>query len=135
MTINKPKAPKGLSYIIKSSQLKELFDELKLDIDVSVIFLVSKKGPQGINVFECCYWLPNNNVPYDRLYITIGTVSHDKKEKVDIILNRLITKFKEWLLFIMSLPNNSTFLKHNSYIRANFIDDVFVFKSEPNYTI
>lgn len=44
MTINKPKVPKGLSYIIKSSQIQELFEELKLDIDISVNYLVSKGG-------------------------------------------------------------------------------------------
>lgn len=135
MTINKPKVPKGLSYIIKSSQIQELFEELKLDIDISVNYLVSKGGPQGITVFECCYWLPNMNIPYNRLYITIGTVRVDKKDKIDALLKVLFPKFKEWVLFIMSQPDNSTFLEHNSYIRANFINDEFILKSKPDYTI
>jgi len=135
MTINKPKVPKGLSYIIKSSQIQELFEGLKLDIDISVNYLVSKGGPQGIRVFECCYWLPNMNISYDRLYITIGTVSVDKKDKIDTLLKVLFPKFKEWVLFIMSQPDNSTFLEPNSYIRANFINDEFVLKSKPDYII
>lgn len=134
MTINKPKVPKGLTYIIKSSQLKELFEELKLDIDVSVNYHVSKEGSDGIRVFECRYWLPNMNVPYDRFYITIGTVSVSNKDKISILLKGLFPKFKEWILFLMSQPENSTFLKHNSYIRANFTNDEFVLESEPDYS-
>ncbi|MBE9597980.1 hypothetical protein [Pedobacter sp. MC2016-24] len=134
MTVNKPKVPKGLSYIIKSSQLKALFEELKLDIDVSVNYSVSKEGPEGIRVFECLYWLPNMNVSYDRLYITIGTVNISNKEKISILLKELFPKFKEWILFLLSQPENSTLIKHDSYIRANFINDEFVLKSEPDYT-
>ncbi|AOM79941.1 hypothetical protein BFS30_23920 [Pedobacter steynii] len=75
------------------------------------------------------------NIPYDRLYITIGTVSVDKKDKIDTLLKVLFPKFKEWVLFIMSQPDNSTFLEPNSYIRANFINDEFVLKSKPDYII
>lgn len=99
MTINKPKAPRGLSYIIKSSQLKALFEELKLDMDVSVKYSVSKEGPEGLRVFECLYWLPNMNISYDRLYITIGTVSISHKEKINILLRSFFRNLKNGFCF------------------------------------
>lgn len=75
------------------------------------------------------------DIPYNRLYITIGTVSVDKKDKIDMLLKVLFPKFKKWVLFIMSQPDNSTFLEHNSYIRANFTNDEFVLKSKPAFGV
>ncbi|WP_316794077.1 hypothetical protein [Pedobacter frigoris] len=131
MKIEKPKVPKGLCYVIKSSQLEEIFEELGVTIDISVKYYFSKEGAQGIRVFECLYWLPNKNVPYERLYINVGTVTFTQKDKIDTLLKEFFPKFKEWVLFMASLSENSTFLKQNNYIQANFTNDSLTVKSSP----
>ena len=131
MTIDKPKLPKGLSYVTKSSRLQELFEELTLDIDISVRYHVPKRGSDGVVIFDCLFWLPNPNVSYNRLYITVGTVESTRKEEVNALMEGFYLQFKKWLGLMCSQSYNSTLLKQDSYISANFTANELVIKSMP----
>ncbi len=64
--------------------------------------------------FESFYWLPNENIDYDRFYIRTGTVKsslrHEAKERME---QEIIPEFIIWSKQIIALPENSTKLKHN----------------------
>jgi len=58
--------------------------------------------------FEAFYWLPNENVDYDRFYIRTGAVetkdAHNAREYME---NKVIPEFITWANQIISLPSNS----------------------------
>lgn len=130
--IDKPKVPKGLSYVVKSSAVENAFGDLEADLNLHINFFTSKEGKTGRRIFECSYWLPNPNVPYRRFYIQIGTVPFEEKKIVnELISESVLPQFAEWAKFMHSMPDNSTLLKHNSYFRVEYNNKKLVIKCEP----
>lgn len=121
LTIYKARLPKGLSYVLKTSQVEDALSPLDIDINVQLNFRVSRAGETGTRIFECYYWLPNANVPYNRFYINIGTVHHDDKIlAASLMTTTAIIAFTKWVKFIALLPANSTLVKHDSYFKVIF---------------
>ena len=127
--IEKPKLRKGLSYVLQSSMLKNALEETGIDCNIDINYWNPYRIPIGETILECFYWLPNENVDYDRFYVRAGTVkSEDRKVAQDLLREKVIPKFLDWFVKIKSLPKNSTKLKHNLYFNAVFKDnDIKVF--------
>lgn len=121
--IEKPKTRKGLSYVLKTSMLKDILDANNIDCNIHLIYWTPRNIPIGETILECHYWLPNKNVDYDRFYIRAGTVkSESRKVAEKLMKEQVLPKFIDWILHIKSLPATSTLLE-NKYFNAVFKND------------
>jgi hypothetical protein len=59
--------PKGYGYILKPSFIKNAFHDAGIELAVHLVRSHSKR------LFDAHFWPPNLNIPYERLYIKIGT--------------------------------------------------------------
>jgi hypothetical protein len=74
-------------------------------------------------IFEVYFWFPNENVPYNRLYIRTGALLKDCAQSARIEMNTIVfPKFEIWLKGILQLPNNSTHLSGTPYFNAEYIN-------------
>lgn len=125
LVVYKSTLPKGLSYVLKTSQIVAVLKPLNLEQHVHLNYYASRAGEAGINIFECFYWLPNFNVPYSRFYIRLGTVNNvEKKIAADLLLETAMGQFLGWVKAIASLQYNSTLLKHNISFKVMFKNGV-----------
>ena len=116
--IEKPKLPKGLSYALKTSLLQATLEEAQIDCYVHLNYW---RPQTGCSVLEAEYWLPNQNVPYPRVYIRAGVVpSSHHKAASDAIAKNILPAFTEWLLRILALPENSPVLHSKPYFNAAY---------------
>ncbi len=122
LSIEKPKTYKGLSYVLKSSLLKNALEETGLELNVHLVFWTPQElGP----ILSAEYWLPNNNVPYDRFYIRAGVVkSEDRKVAQTLMEDVIIPDLVRRIQTIKSLPEDSSKLKSGWFFDANFVDGV-----------
>jgi hypothetical protein len=89
------KLPKGQSYPLKPSVLATALTEAGIDIDTHLI-----RSPG--DVFNAYFW-PPHNLPYERLYIRIGSVTsdhaHEARSKMEeIVVPRLV----QWIAGILA---------------------------------
>ena len=66
MHIQKDKIRKGFGYPLKSSLLEKALLEADITTDVHLIY------GNNSRLFEAFYWVPNENVPFDRFYVRTG---------------------------------------------------------------
>ncbi len=119
--IEKPKLQKGLSYVLQTSILKNAVEAAGIDCNIDLNYWNPYRIPVGETILECFYWLPNENVDYDRFYVRAGTVqSENRKIAQELLKEKVIPQFIDWGIKIKLLPANSTLLKHNSYFNAVF---------------
>ncbi len=115
MEIEKGKIPKGLSFVLKSSMLEKSLKIAKIDTNVHLIY-----DPRH-SFFEAFYWLPNENVPYERFYIRTGAVdAHIAKEAREYMVNRVLPEFITWAEEINRLPSNSPKLQERPHFSRCF---------------
>lgn len=102
MKIDKDKLPKGLTYPLKSSLFSELLEAAGIRANVHLIFSMNHES------FEASYWLPNENVKYDRFYIRTGPVESEESIKArEYMESNAIPEFIKWASYLFSLPSNS----------------------------
>jgi hypothetical protein len=128
-TTEKPKLQKGLSYVLKTSMLKNAVEATGLDLNIDLIYWNPYRIAIGETILECHYWLPNERIDYDRFYIRAGTVKSEHRKTAELRLKeKVIPEFTDWIIKVKSLPFDSTKLKHNLYFNAVFKDnDVSIF--------
>ena len=121
-SITKAKIPTKYGFVLKTKQFEDLLkiNEINVHIDLHYVYSTQNIG----SIFEALFWLPNDNVPYNRLYIKAGVLSkeeiHQAREKMkEIVLPEFIT----WIKSILVLPNNSGYNKHNSFFFAKYNDN------------
>lgn len=107
-SISKPKLPKSYSYVLKSSQLNDLLQCTGITIHTDLVYWL----PQKIgSILEVHYWLPNNNVPYSRLYVRAGALPKDNIQEARIIMcDEVIPKFSNWLKHIQKIDSYSFYV-------------------------
>jgi hypothetical protein len=119
-SISKEKIPKDYSFVLKTSQLEELLRDGNINTDVTLHYW----KPQLIgSIFEVHYWLPNENIPYNRLYIRAGAILRkDIHIARDGLLTKVFPEFFRWIMNIEQLEESST---HYSqlYFNADFRDN------------
>ena len=125
-SISKQRIPSKYSYVLKTGQLENLLTDNNINIHIELNYIFSSE--MG-SVFEAFYWLPNNNVPYDRVYIRARALPKENltfmREKLDKVI---LPEFIVWINNIMALPDNSTLLKHNLHFHAVFhANEIFIY--------
>jgi hypothetical protein len=95
------KLPKGHSYPLKPSALEAALASAGVIIDVH---LVRSPG----DLFSAHFWPPNENVPYDRLYVQAGSVSREiaaeaRHHAEAVMIPRLV----QWVTSILAQDGNS----------------------------
>lgn len=120
MTVEKPKLRKDLSYVLKTSLLKEVLEQARIDCHVDLKYWTPQSGS---SVLEAHYWLPNANVDYPRVYVRAGVVtSAERQAALDALRSQGIPAFISWLSQIVALPNGSPKLHGNLYFDACYED-------------
>ena len=128
-SISKEKIPSQYSYVLKTGLLEKLLADYSISIHIDLNYCYFKNMSC---IFEAYYWLPNDNVPYDRLYIRAGALPKENtllaREKLEKIV---LPKFAVWTKNILALPYNSSLLKHNLHFDAVFrTNEVFISYSD-----
>jgi hypothetical protein len=90
------KLPKGQCYPLKPTVLAEALARAGIGIHTHLI-----RAPGTL--FDAYFWPPNQNVPYERLYVRIGSVSADRANDArrwaeDVMIAHLI----QWIGAIMA---------------------------------
>lgn len=67
------KLPRGESYPLKPSVLDAALTTAGISIDTNLVRSPGK-------IFDAYFWPPNPNVPYERLFIRIGSVPAEKAQ-------------------------------------------------------
>ena len=124
--IEKPKVRKGFSYALQSSMLKEAIDGGGLDCNVHLVYWT----PQLLgSIVEAHYWLPNENVDYDRFYIRAGVVRAEERAESKAWLSEVaIPELIRRMTFIMQLPTGSNQREAGLFFDALRVNGQFVIK-------
>lgn len=108
--IEKPKTWKGLSYVLKSSMLKDEIIARGIDCKVHLIYWTPQRNNQtDCSIIEASYWLPNQNVDYTRFYIRSGVVPSRERKKVEtIFVHEILPKLINWMENQVKTPIEAT---------------------------
>lgn len=105
------KLPKGESYVLKPSVLSAALAEAGIAIDAH---LVRNPG----TLFVAHFWPPNENVPYERLYVQAGSVPREQAAAVRRHLEAVaVPQILAWISGIMSRDVNSPVRREKQAIR------------------
>jgi hypothetical protein len=116
--VEKPKLPKGLSYALKTSFLQAELDKAQIDCYIHMIYW---RPQSGHSILEAQYWLPNQNVPYARVYVRAGVVpSGLRMAASNAMVKIILPSFIEWLSRIIALPANSPVLHSEPFFNAGY---------------
>ena len=69
-SVSKPKLAKGLSYVLKTSQLAKALSDAGIECHVDLVFWVPQTGG---SILEGHYWLPNENMGYPAYMSALGS--------------------------------------------------------------
>lgn len=128
-TIDKAKLPKGMSYILKTSELQNAMAGSDTTVKLHINYRYNKIWNR---VFDCKYWLPNANVDHRRLYVTTLAVRvADKQQITEEFLSVVLPQFIKWVDMLNALPDNSSFLKRGVAFTTTFINEKLLVVSEP----
>src|SRR5689334_17374101 len=130
-SITKPKLAKGLSYVLKTSQLAKALSDAGIDCHVNLVYWVPRCGG---SILEGHYWLPNENVAYPRVYVRAGVVPWTSRATAsEALLAKALPEFVRWLQGILALPDESPALNGTHYFNAAYTDNGLVVTDQPEY--
>ncbi len=120
ISIKKPKIPKGLSYVLKTSLLEKALEARGLDCHVDLNYRIPRSGGSILEAFYC---LPTTHNPNPWVYLRAGVVpSGQRKQAAEIMESLILVEFMEWLKKIYTLPANSTLWQGKLYFNASYDD-------------
>ncbi|MCL2678497.1 MAG: hypothetical protein FWE85_05540 [Clostridiales bacterium] len=119
--ISKPKIPKQYGFVLKTEQLRVALEENNINTHTDLNYCFYQ---QIGSIFEVFFWPPNENIPYNRLYIRAGALPREKiflaREKLKSIV---LPEFVSWVKEIINLPINSPYQGVQFRFEASFIDN------------
>lgn len=132
-SVSKPKLSRGRSYVLKTSQLAKVLSDARIDCHVDLVYWL----PQcGRSILEAQYWLPNENVPYSRVYVRAGVVPTALRSAARDSLTKLaLPQFVEWLREILALPDESPVLQMTPYFNVAYTEKGLVITNQPKYKV
>lgn len=132
-SISRPKLAKGLSYVLKTSQLAGALADAGIDVAVDLVYW----SPQaGGSILEGHYWPPNENVPHARVYVRAGAVPSELRPgAADALREVALPRFVRWVQEILALPEGSPALAMKSYFNAAFTAEGLVLTDRPAYKV
>ena len=90
------KLPRGQSYPLKPSTLEAALAGAVIGIDT---FLTRGHG----ELFDAFFWPPNPNVPYERLYIRIGSVASERAAEARLRMEEvMLPGLIQWIADILA---------------------------------
>ena len=127
-SIRKNKIPKNCGYVLSSNQLDCLLSENNITVHTDLIYYYSKTPG---SLLYAHYWLPNNYMPYYRIYIQSGTVlGGDIKAAKRAVSDVVLPEFMKWINYILSLPENSTLFHKPPTFAATFEEGILDIKKD-----
>lgn len=138
--IEKPPVPKGMSYVLKTSEIQAVFNRLNVEFPINIRYY-AKSIP---HVFECNFLMPagfdskyynaNTNPRYKRIFVYLSCIEYKVKDNVNPqVVDILNTAFSEWLSAIIALPDNSTYFNREMYFRIVFENNIVTTKCTPEF--
>jgi len=124
ISIHKNKIPKQYSYVLKTKQLEEilLINNINIHIYLDYCFNINSIG---YIFWAYSFWLPNKNYSNYRISIRAGAVSKENifiaREKME---ENILPEFKNWIMNILSMPKDSTYLWKDLYFNAIFKNNI-----------
>jgi hypothetical protein len=119
-SITRDRIANNYAFVLKTSQLEELLNRAHIETDVTLVYW----KPQIIgSIFEAHFWLPNDHISYNRLYVRAGALPQK-----DISLARaglqkdILPVFEKWITSIVELPIASSTYK-DRYFEGIFKDN------------
>ena len=108
-SVNKPDTWKGLSYVLKSSRLKDAIVDAGLDCYVNLRFWTPQQDhKKDCSLIQAEYWLPNPYVHHTRFYIRTGVVpSMERKAAEAVMMAEVIPQLVDWMGKQLAEPLNS----------------------------
>ncbi|MCE9635209.1 MAG: hypothetical protein K8T90_05825 [Planctomycetes bacterium] len=122
ITVEKPRAPSGRAYVLKTSMLELALADAGIDVQVDVHIDLHYHSPQVAGqVLSALYWLPNERVPYPRLYMGAGSVAaRDRPAALAQFQAFGLPQFIRWLTMLRRLPENSPLLLSKPSLDASY---------------
>ena len=116
--IEKPRLPKGLSYVVRTSVLEAELERAGIDCPVELRYWTPQAGG---SVLEAHYWLPNEHVPNARVHVRAGVVaSAERGEAEQALEQEILPAFIAWLAGVLALPAGSPLLHAGPCFNASF---------------
>ncbi|HZK81495.1 MAG TPA: hypothetical protein VFC46_10520 [Humisphaera sp.] len=132
-SISKPKLPKGVAYVLKTSQLAKALLDAGIDCHVDLVFWQPEGGE---SILEAHYWLPNRNVPHPRVYVRAGVAACDLRAAAsEALLASALPRFITWLREILILPPGSPALHEEPYFNASYSEKGLAVTNQPTYKV
>lgn len=132
-SVSKPKLLKGRSYVLKTSQLAKVLSDASIDGHVDLVYWVPQRSG---SILEAQYWLPNENIPYSRVYVRAGAVPTALHSAAcDSLTNLALPQFGEWLRGVLALPDDSPVLQMTPYFNAAYTEKGLVITNQPKYKV
>lgn len=104
------KLPKGQSYPLKPSFLEEALAGAGIIIETHLT-----RAPG--NLFDAHFWPPNQNVPYERLYVRAGSVPiEDAANARRQIENHAVPTLIKWVGDILAQDRESPMRREKQYL-------------------
>jgi hypothetical protein len=121
-SIVRDKISKKYGFVLKTKELEDLLLINGININIHLWYTVEFISTQSI--FDAHFPLLYNNT-YNQLNIFAGALS---KEHIPIAREKMreivLPEFKNWIMNISALPNNSTYLYQKLYFNAFFRNDI-----------
>lgn len=116
--IEKPKLPKGMAYVLKTSMLQAALEQAGIDCHVEVRYWTPQSGD---SVLEAHYWLPNSHVAFPRVHVRAGVVQGaERRAAQEALAHEILPVFIDWLAQILALPLNSPVLHGVLHFNATY---------------
>ena len=129
LSVTKPKLPKGLSYVLKTSLLEAALEEADLDIEVALSYWTPQiRG----SILKARFLLPNDHVDRRRAYFDAGSLpSHERAAAFAQLKEIALPQIVAWLVYLTGLPDNSPVLNGEMFFEASFQDGELTIVQEP----
>lgn len=122
-SISKDKLPKDYGYVLQSSYFESVLKENGIGTHTDLIYTFSNQSV--VYIFEVFYWMPNANIPHERLYVRAGAVSKmNIRPARNELAKTVIPRFLDWIIPILNAPTDSPIKQYNKSFCANYSDGV-----------
>lgn len=132
MEIERPKLSKRRAYVLKTLILQEALESAKIRVPVHLVFWTPTIDG---SILEAFYWLPNQHVPYARVYIRAGSLPKELHRDAFLKLQAsALPALVRWLSRLIELPDSSPLLHVEPHFDARYEGGRVVVSVHPDFT-
>ena len=120
-SVTKPPLRTGLSYVLKTTQLDTALATAKLAPHVDLSYWEPSGGGSILQAF---YWLANESIDQNRVYVRAGCVpSQQRRDAAAALTNEGLPSFIAWVRTLVALPANAPMLHQRPFFDATYGSD------------